>query len=69
MERDEKLKPGENAWVVTSGARFLPVYLAGSLRYAVPCPRPIVSTRQRRPFTRTTQSLMPLSLRPTHRDR
>ncbi|MBT5051307.1 MAG: hypothetical protein HOM58_22620 [Rhodospirillaceae bacterium] len=69
MERDDKQKPGEIAWVVTSDARMLPVYLSGSLRYAVPCPRPIVSTRQRRPFSRNTQSLVPLSLRTAHRDR
>ena len=69
MERDERLKQGEYAWVVPSDARMLPVYLSGSLRYARPEPRPIVSTRQRRPYSRVTQTLVPLSLRTSHLDR
>lgn len=69
MERDERMKHGEYAWVVPADARMLPVYLSGSLRFARPLPRPIVSSRQRRPFTPARQSLVPLSVRMVHRDR
>ena len=61
-------RQGDGSWIVTSEARMLPVSLRRSVTYGTPVPRPITSTRQRRPYSPTTMSLIPLSHRPMFYD-
>jgi hypothetical protein len=69
MKRDVITKQGEQVWVVTSGARFLPASLRQPLASVRPVPRPAPFRQRQRPYRPTRLSLIPLSRRPAYDNR
>jgi hypothetical protein len=69
MNWDEIPKQADQTWIVTSGARMLPVSLRHPLASARPVPRPAPFRQRQWRGVPTRLSLMPLSRRPAYDDR
>jgi hypothetical protein len=63
MKRYYAPKKAELTWIVTSGARYLCPSINPALAAIRPEPRPVAARPRQRPYTRTRQSLTPLSRR------